>query len=141
MRLKLRRRSDSEAINVGPFADIAFLLIIFFILTTEFVKPAGDRIQIPSGTTDKARDSEKRLTVNLRPDEIRYGEKSRPVTLPELKGILAGLDLPGKPEEQRIVILDSAPEVAYQRYFETVMAIADAGGVLALIDHSAGGGK
>ncbi len=139
MKLRLKRSANGdEGINVGPFADIAFLMIIFFILTTEFVKPAGDTMKIPSGTTEAAKKTDKQLTVNLKQDEIRYGEKGQAVALDELKGLLLAEKLLDKAEDERIVILDSAPDVGYERYFQVVMAINDAGGVLALIDHSGG---
>ena len=39
MRKKKRQGAD---VNVGPFSDIAFLLIIVFILTATFTKLAGN---------------------------------------------------------------------------------------------------
>ncbi len=139
MRMKRKKTGDLE-INVTSFSDLAFLLIIFFILTTTFVKPAGEKLQIPSGTTDPGKRTDKQLTVNLKPDRILFGEKNRPVTMEELHHVLLQEKLPTLPEEQRIVILDSAPEVSYQRYFEAVMAISNAGGVLALVDYDDSGG-
>ena len=43
MKLKTRQPRGPE-INVGSFADIAFLLIIFFILPATFLKPAGAKL-------------------------------------------------------------------------------------------------
>ena len=47
MALKRKPRPDAD-INVGPFSDIAFLMIIFFILATTLIKPAGGKLDIPS---------------------------------------------------------------------------------------------
>jgi len=135
------RRSLTPEINVGAFSDIAFLLIIFFILTTTFVRPAGDRLQIPAGTTDQSRKTDKQITVNLRPGEILFGEKSSPMDLNLLRATLLGANLPALPEDKRMVILDSAPDVPYEEYFQVVMAISNAGGALALVDHEEGGGE
>jgi biopolymer transport protein ExbD len=136
-----QRRSITPEINVGSFSDIAFLLIIFFILTTTFVRPAGDRLQIPAGTTDQSKREDKQITLNLRPGEILYGEKNTPMTLDQLRATLLNANLRALSEEKRMVVLDSAPEVAYEDYFQVVMAIANAGGVLALVDHEEGGSK
>ena len=38
---------------MGPFSDVAFLLIIFFIVTTTLVRPMGRLIDIPSATSDR----------------------------------------------------------------------------------------
>jgi len=62
--LKRRPRAEPE-INVASFSDIAFLLIIFFILTTTFAKPEGQTLQIPSGAPDKSKSKEEQPTVNL----------------------------------------------------------------------------
>ena len=51
--MAIARRKRREAnIDVTSFSDIAFLLIIFFILTTTFVKPAGRKMEIPSGASN-----------------------------------------------------------------------------------------
>lgn len=121
-------------INVGAFADVAFLLIIFFILTTTFVKPAGQQLQIPSGTSDPEKKEQQKLTINLTPAEIQFGEKSEPVTLEELRTLLRSERLPQRQPDDRIVIVNSDPKVEYDTYFQVVMAIHDAGGVLGLVE-------
>jgi biopolymer transport protein ExbD len=129
-----RRNRAMAALDVSAFADIAFLLIIFFILTTTFVRPAGAPLEIPAGAEDKKQSEKKNLTVSLSPTAIRYGEKGEAVTLDELRARLLKRDLPRRAEADRIVILDSAPTVKYQAYYEVVMVINSTGGVLALID-------
>ena len=74
MSRRRRGRADAE-IDVTAFSDIAFLLIIFFILTTTFVKPFGHKMEIPAGSSDPAEKDETVPTVVLRGDKILYGEK------------------------------------------------------------------
>lgn len=140
MLLKKRKKDDAE-INVGAFADIAFLLIIFFILTTTFIKPAGEKLEIPSGTTDPEQKEQKQLTISLSPAEIHYGEKAEKMTLAELQTALAKEAFPTKPEKNRIVILDTDAAVTYEEYFKVVMAITQAGGVLGLVEDAGKGGS
>ena len=54
---------------------------------------------------------------------VKSWEVSRPLLL----------ELRKKPEGKRVVILDCAPKTAYQNYYEVVMAIEEAGGVLGMI--------
>jgi biopolymer transport protein ExbD len=133
MQCKRKPIRDSD-VNVTSFSDIAFLLIIFFILTTTFVRVAGSRMAIPAGASNPSKTEEKQLTVNLKAGEIRWGEESRQLTLPELRQTLTKENLLAKTPDKRIIIVDSAPEVPYEEYFQVVTAIARAGGVIAIVD-------
>jgi len=135
MLLKKKTRPEAE-INLGAFSDIAFLLIIFFILTTTLIRPAFEKLSIPSGTSDPTAKEQKNLTINLSPTEIRYGPKGRPVSMDKLHELLKAENFPAKSEQDRIVILDSTDDVLYEDYYGVVMAIAKSGGVLALIEHT-----
>ena len=132
-----RHKARPPQINVMSFSDIAFLLIIFFIITASFVRPAGEEMQIPSGTTDTSLKAEKELTVRLQPGKIIYGPKAKVVTLEQLKGALADENLPARLEKDRTVIVDSGPAVPYEQYYRVLMAINKAGGQIALVEEPA----
>lgn len=140
MKLKKKVKEDPE-IDVGAFSDIAFLLIIFFILTTTFVKTAGGKMEIPSGSASQDNKQPKQLTVNLSGDIIQYGEKNENLDIQGLRDRLILEKFAEKPKEERIVVLDSKNDVPYSLYYKVVMAISNSGGVLALVDHSKGGTK
>jgi biopolymer transport protein ExbD len=135
MQIQRKKRPLSE-INVGAFSDIAFLLIIFFILTSTFVRPAGRMMDVPSGTSEQSETEQKQLSIDLRKDEIYLGEEPTNLTLAALRLRLAEAELPTKPDAQRMVLLESHGKVPYERYFQVVTAISKAGGVLALLDES-----
>lgn len=131
----LRREKQKEAaIEVGSFSDIAFLMNIFFILTAEFARPAGTKMQIPSGSADPGQKQDTVLTVNISPEKIFYGEKSEPMTIDELRRRLVKENLRAKPPAQRVVIVDTGKDVPYERYFQVVTAVARADGVIALVE-------
>lgn len=137
--MKLKRKDHGDgAIDVGSFADIAFLLIIFFILTTTFVKIAGNKIEIPSGSTDQSESEQKQLSITLNADSIIYGEDAKSIGIDELRQALEKEKFETKEPDDRMIILESDGQVLYERYFQVVMAISDAGGVLTLIDHADG---
>jgi biopolymer transport protein ExbD len=134
MNLKRKEHGDG-AIDVSSFADIAFLLIIFFILTTTFTKIAGNMMEIPSGSTEKSEEEQKQLAVTLSADRITYGEDEKDMSIDDLRLALEKENFETKEPDERMVILETDGEVQYERYFQVVMAIADAGGVLTLIDY------
>ena len=137
--MKLKRKDHGDgAIDVGSFADIAFLLIIFFILTTTFVKIAGNKIEIPSGSSEASEEEQKQLSVTLTAESILYGEDAKNVSIDELRAALAKEKFETKEPDARMVVLETGGEVLYERYFQVVMAINDSGGVLTLIDHAGG---
>ena len=52
--MKRRRRIDDEAeINITPMLDIVFIMLIFFIVTTSFVKEEGLEISRPANVPPK----------------------------------------------------------------------------------------
>ncbi|MBM4042345.1 MAG: biopolymer transporter ExbD [Planctomycetes bacterium] len=120
--------------DVTSFADIAFLLIFFFILTTTFILPAGSKLDIPAASADPEKAEDKQLTVTLAGEDIHYGPEGEKVTLEELRRSLFGRNFRAKPPDKRIVIVNAKPDVPYELYFDVVMAIHHADGVLALLE-------
>src|SRR6056300_1007302 len=59
MRRKHRANDEAE-INITPMLDIVFIMLIFFIVTTSFVKEAGVEIEEPNAIT-----AEKKPTANI----------------------------------------------------------------------------
>jgi biopolymer transport protein ExbD len=52
--VKRRRHIDEEAeINITPMLDIVFIMLIFFIVTTSFVKEKGLEVSRPSSAPPK----------------------------------------------------------------------------------------
>ena len=130
---KGKKDRTAPEIDLGAFSDIAFLLIIFFILTTTFVKIAGDNIEIPSGTTDSAK-KQKQISVALKGDSIYYGDKAKSVTLDELRQILKDQNFKEKDPDKRMVVLETEKNVVYDQYYKVVMVINESDGVLALVE-------
>ena len=135
-RMKARREERRVAgIDVTSFSDIAFLLIVFFILATTFEKVAGNMMEIPSGSAETSEVKQKQLTIKLNDEHVMYGENNRRVSLEELRFALEKEKLAERDEDMRMVILDCSKNVRYERYYQVVMAITNAGGILALIDY------
>jgi biopolymer transport protein ExbD len=51
VRQHLRSRNDAAQINISPLIDLVFLLLIFFMVTTSFVRETGVDVERPTAST------------------------------------------------------------------------------------------
>jgi len=134
-----KRKVHASDPDVTAYSDIAFLLIIFFILTTSFSVPLGRVIDMPSAAKPEVDKKEDRIpSINVLADRVMFGfgiedEGSREITTMELRMELAQFGFPLRPEEDRMVVVEVAEDVTYQRYYEIVMMVAEAGGIVAIV--------
>jgi len=127
--VKKRRSSD---IPVDSFSDIAFLLIIYFMVATTLVKVKSVTADLPAGEKSTQAKSEKTPIINLRGGEIFFSDK--PVQINELNERLAALDLPNQEGEKRVIMLEAAKCTPYQNYFQVLASISANGGVVAIVE-------
>lgn len=67
--MKLRRAKDEPEIPTASMADIAFLLIVFFMLTSVFAETRGINFSIPpDDQEEEEQDTEREEAVNVRID-------------------------------------------------------------------------
>ncbi|WP_223668466.1 ExbD/TolR family protein [Kangiella shandongensis] len=55
MAIQDKRKQEDVEIDMTPMLDIVFIMLIFFIVTTVFVKQAGVEVVKPTATTAKER--------------------------------------------------------------------------------------
>lgn len=136
-RLRAKKDPNTE-IDVGAFADIAFLLIIFFILTTSLVKTTGKEVSIPTAQTPPDKQvEEKTPSINLLENQIMFGEDEESmeeISLEDLKAQLLTRNMHQAEDSDRMVVLEVGTEVIYDRYFEVVTLISEAGGIVAMVE-------
>lgn len=136
MKLKHRRQQEKKhrtgEIPTGSFSDIAFLLIIYFIVMTTLVKVQSITADLPTGEKQSEAQIDKTPTVNLRGTEIFFNDKL--LTMAQLNKALDELYLDQKPPGKRVVMLESSSETPYETYFHTLGAISANGGVVALVE-------
>jgi len=58
--------ADSE-INLTPMLDVVFIMLIFFVVTTSFVKEAGVEVNRPNANTAKQQESAN-ILIAIRPN-------------------------------------------------------------------------
>lgn len=133
---KHRRRQSkkhrSGAIPTDSFADIAFLIIIYFLIATTLVKVKTITADLPTGEKQADAQIDKTPTLNLRDDEMYFNDNL--VTVETLNKRLEVLNLADKPDGDRVILLEATDETPYEIYFQALAAISANGGVVALVE-------
>ena len=47
LQLKIRQEEDNEGVNITPLIDVVFLLLVFFLLTSQFNKQEAKFVELP----------------------------------------------------------------------------------------------
>jgi len=78
--LSRRQRRKPAELNMSPLIDMIFILLIFFVVTTSFVREAGVDVQRPIAQTAETKDStniviaitaENLVVVESKPIDVR----------------------------------------------------------------------
>jgi biopolymer transport protein ExbD len=131
-RSRQEKKHRSGEIPTGSFSDIAFLLIIYFLVATTLVKVKTITADLPSGQKSPQAQTDKTPTVKLNGPQILFNDK--PVDLPELEARLAALELAQAEDSKRVIMLESTDNTPYENYFHALAAISANGGVVALVE-------
>ena len=131
------RQLNQDAIPTTSLADMCFLLLIFFIMTTTLAKTTGFTTDIPAGTKGQQESKDKTPTVMLHDEKITVNDTEN-LTMEGLRQYLAKLHLEQKQGDAKVVIVAAAGRVPYQTYFETLAMIQSASGVVAIVSEEEG---
>ncbi len=112
-------------------SDIALLLLIFFVLTTEFIVQRSLPTELPAITKEKEEASEDLITVVVRDDFI-YLDDER-IKIDEIAPFLASKLADRTTPEDRAVILDGHAKVRYERIVKAANEIRRAGGIVTIM--------
>jgi biopolymer transport protein ExbD len=126
------KKHRSGEIPVGSFSDIAFLLIIYFLVATTLVKVKSVTADMPSGETSQSSAVDNTPTINLVGTEIRYKDKL--VSLDVLNERLAALNLHDKEGDKKVILLEATKATPYSVYFKALAAISSNGGIVAIVE-------
>ena len=70
MRRILKKKEEESGIDLTPMLDVVFIMLIFFIVTTSFVKESGLDVSRPSAKTAKKKQRASILVAISRSGEI-----------------------------------------------------------------------
>lgn len=69
------RRSDSVGIEIAPLIDIVFILLIFFVVTSTFIKESALELVLPSAVSAMDPPVSQPIEISVSADnEIRIGD-------------------------------------------------------------------
>jgi len=131
-RNKQEKKHRSGTIPTDSFSDIAFLLIVYFLVATTLVKVKSITADLPAGEKSTQSQSDKTPIINLRGAEVFFNDK--PVNMPELNERLAALDLANQEGQKKVILLESTKGTPYEVYFQTLATISANGGIVAPVE-------
>ncbi|WP_028114049.1 ExbD/TolR family protein [Ferrimonas kyonanensis] len=105
IRDSLRRRKASPEVNISPLIDLVFLLLIFFMVTTSFVKETGIDINRPNAETAVVSKQQAILVGIADNGEVHFDGKAIDIRSVRLLVARAVAD---KPDADVVVVADKA---------------------------------
>ncbi|MBT8064532.1 MAG: biopolymer transporter ExbD [Gammaproteobacteria bacterium] len=106
----MRRRhghQDDTEINITPMLDIVFIMLIFFIVTTSFVKEAGIDVSRPTASTSEQK-TKGNIMIAIRENGDVWMNKRRI----EVEAVRANVEVAHaeNPEGSVVIIADRSSE-------------------------------
>ncbi|MGH8127469.1 MAG: ExbD/TolR family protein [Gammaproteobacteria bacterium] len=105
-RRRFEKKVEEAEINITPMLDMVFIMLIFFIVSTSFVRVAGINVNRPSkGSQNKVVKQSKIVLIQIKNDgtiEVSFGNGSRTVDLAAVRPEVEK-DLAGNPDAQVVV--------------------------------------
>ena len=95
--------SDETGIDLAPMLDFVLNLLIFFIITTSFVKEAGITVSKPEALTAENKDNGN-ILIAIRPNGDIWMDK-RQVDINEVRGLIERLHIE-RPDDTVVLIAD-----------------------------------
>lgn len=120
---KQRRHSGHRASDTSSMGDVAFLLLIFFIVTTSFILRQGIFFTLPS-KSEGAQTIEKERLVTVSPTQTGYTCDEKELTAAAFRTVLEEkLDA----EQELVVLIRMPEELAYERLIKTLSLVKESG--------------
>ncbi|MGM0461115.1 MAG: ExbD/TolR family protein [Fibrobacterota bacterium] len=121
----IQREQKTAQVDMGPLLDMVFILLIFFVITTNFTRETGLDVDRPQAATSQSQDSENILVGISR--EGTYHIHGKQVSAQELKRIMENeynrhpeaaviiVGDRGSPLGQSVEIIDISNRVGFSR--------------------------
>ncbi|MDH3646715.1 MAG: biopolymer transporter ExbD [Gammaproteobacteria bacterium] len=102
MRRRSRHEADQAEINITPMLDIVFIMLIFFIVTTSFVKEVAIDVSRPSNQPQKTERLSEVIAIHI----LDTGEIMLQQRIIDIRAVRASIEtaLAAKPNANIVVI-------------------------------------
>lgn len=123
-------------IPMAAMPDIAFLLLIFFMVSTTFLVTRKMNVELPSYEGESSGEKIVHVNVKLGRDllEVEYGDENRQLELPSLQRYITGALKTAENQNEKVVLLEVRNDCPYQRVVDTFDAIRAGGGYVSLVE-------
>ena len=129
--MKLKRGQVLVDPPASASSDIAFILIIFFLVCASVEPETGLAQNLPrTEAKEEKRDQSQNLEVSITPSSIVLN--GSPLQLPEFRQRITAALAELQREADRVVVVKSAPDTPYDQWIRVSQAIDEAGGILTL---------
>ncbi|MGI6496643.1 MAG: ExbD/TolR family protein [Kiritimatiellia bacterium] len=138
--MKMRdRRKKTVTVPLTSMGDIAFLLLIFFILCSNFVKESGIEYQSPTSRDVKSvKESNISVIIDRSGDVYLMGSKCASTDIADaIETLLARRE----GEDERLVVLRCDKNVRKEIFEPVIDSIARAGGTIVAVGERSSGGR
>ena len=125
-----RRHPPAPYIPFISLADIAWQIIIFFLLAATFAKSDSLNLDLPGASSDKSRSAAPTITVEVGDSALSVNGQG--VALESLEGRIRELLAGKKTEAQRAVVVLAKNDLSFQRHVDVMYAVQRAGGILVM---------
>jgi biopolymer transport protein ExbD len=108
MRRRLHRGDDEAEIDITPMLDIVFIMLIFFIVTTTFVKEFGVDVNRPSSAPVEEQEQSDLIAIRIDENDRIYFQDR----LVDVRTVRANIEsgLAAQPDAAVVVIADRAAD-------------------------------
>ncbi|SFX17879.1 ExbD/TolR family protein [Marinospirillum alkaliphilum] len=101
----LSQQQDDTEVNLTPMLDVVFILLIFFIVTTSFVRESGIEVDAPQASTAEVQ-AQASILIAITPDGDIWVDR-QPVSLAALGPAVARLQA-AQPQSGVVIQADKA---------------------------------
>ncbi len=109
MRRRRRRAGEEAEINITPMLDIVFIMLIFFIVTTSFVKEIALDLNRPSSEPQQEKRIAEVITIRIQANgQVEVG--NRPVDIRAVRANIEGELATRGADTPVVVIADRAAD-------------------------------
>lgn len=113
MGLKSRNKVSAE-FNMSSMTDIVFLLLIFFMLTSNFVTPSALNVNLPTSKVSNIQMEKVNVSIS---EDLKYSVNDKVISRKQLESEL-GKILNQLEKEERLVVLHVDKKVPTENFVE-----------------------
>lgn len=123
-----RKKSPPPEIPLTSTADVAFLLLIFFLVAASNAVDKGVPLDLPSTSKQATKSQSRNVEIGVSPVGMTLGGEAVKNEI-DLRPLLAAKLKDVHDPSLRVVLITAEPQVSYQRWTHVIAEVEAAGGI------------